>query len=107
MFFDWLRGYRPDLVPRYEKLYARGAYVSERERRRIEAAAGVPGRRLEPYPERFRYRPGGRAPGPSRDPARAGPAGRSGAGAPGPPGAGHSERVGGGAAPSHRQARLF
>src|SRR6185369_2500838 len=29
VFFDWLRGYRPDLVPRYERLYARGAYVSE------------------------------------------------------------------------------
>ena len=27
VFFDWLRGYRPDLVPRYEQLYARGAYV--------------------------------------------------------------------------------
>ena len=79
VFFEWLRGYRPDLVPRYEKLYARGAYVPERERRHIEAAAGVPGRRLEPYPERFRYRPGGRAAGPSRDPARAGRGGRPGA----------------------------
>ena len=29
VFFDWLRGYRPDLVPRYERLYARGAYVAE------------------------------------------------------------------------------
>ena len=24
---DWLRSYRPDLVPRYEELYARGAYA--------------------------------------------------------------------------------
>jgi DNA repair photolyase len=38
IFMDWLKGYRPDLVPRYEELYARGAYVAERERRRIERA---------------------------------------------------------------------
>ena len=29
IFMDWLRSYRPDLVPRYEQLYARGAYVAE------------------------------------------------------------------------------
>ncbi len=40
IFLDWLRSYRPDLVPRYERLYARGAYVPERERRAIERAAG-------------------------------------------------------------------
>ena len=27
IFFDWLRSQRPDLVPRYERLYARGAYA--------------------------------------------------------------------------------
>jgi DNA repair photolyase len=32
---DWLRSYRPDLVPRYEQLYARGAYAPTRERERI------------------------------------------------------------------------
>jgi DNA repair photolyase len=37
IFFDWLRSYRPDLVPRYERLYARGAYVGKEERERIEA----------------------------------------------------------------------
>ena len=42
IFFDWLRSYRPDLVPRYERLYARGAYVPDRERRAIERAAGMP-----------------------------------------------------------------
>ena len=26
IWFDWLRQYRPDLLPRYEALYARGAY---------------------------------------------------------------------------------
>jgi DNA repair photolyase len=32
---DWLRSYRPDLVPRYESLYARGAYAPKAERERI------------------------------------------------------------------------
>src|SRR5690349_9016125 len=27
IWFDWLREHRPDLVPRYEELYARGAYL--------------------------------------------------------------------------------
>ena len=57
IFMDWLRGYRPDLVPRYEKLYAR-----RRLRRRAGAAGGssappgCPARRLKPYPERFKHR---------------------------------------------------
>ena len=53
VFMDWLRSYRPDLVPRYEALYARGAYApkAERERlsrlvrggRRVDGAAPRPG----------------------------------------------------------------
>ncbi len=35
IFMDWLRSYRPDLVERYEELYARGAYAPEHERRRL------------------------------------------------------------------------
>jgi len=35
IFLDWLRSYRPDLVPRYEELYARGAYAKPDERKRI------------------------------------------------------------------------
>jgi DNA repair photolyase len=35
VFMDWLRSYRPDLVPRYEALYARGAYAPQVERDRI------------------------------------------------------------------------
>jgi DNA repair photolyase len=35
LFFDWLREHRPDLVPRYEKLYARGAYAPQAERERL------------------------------------------------------------------------
>ncbi len=42
VFFDWLREHRPDLLPRYEELYRRGAYLPEDKRREIERAAGVP-----------------------------------------------------------------
>jgi len=37
LFFDWLRAYRPDLVERYEQLYARGAYAPQEERKRLSA----------------------------------------------------------------------
>jgi DNA repair photolyase len=37
IFFDWLRQYRPDLLPRYEQIYGRGAYAAPAERRRLEA----------------------------------------------------------------------
>ena len=37
VFMDWLRSYRPDLVPRYERLYARGAYAPKAERDRLSA----------------------------------------------------------------------
>ncbi len=35
IFMDWLRSQRPDLVPRYERLYARGAYAPKEERERL------------------------------------------------------------------------
>jgi len=41
IYFDWLRSYRPDLVPRYEQLYARHGRLPQRERRAIERAAGL------------------------------------------------------------------
>ena len=66
VFFDWLRSYRPDLVPRYERLYARGSRVPTRERRAIERAAGLPHARLTPNRERFRHRGGAQAPGAAR-----------------------------------------
>ena len=46
IFMDWLRSYRPDLVERYEKLYARGAYAPKEERERLSRLirAGTPGR---------------------------------------------------------------
>ena len=34
---DWLSSYRPDLVPRYERLYGRGAYAPAKERERVTA----------------------------------------------------------------------
>ena len=40
IFFEWLREHRPDLVERYERLYAKGAYLSAGERRKLELAAG-------------------------------------------------------------------
>ncbi|MDP9384807.1 MAG: radical SAM protein [Actinomycetota bacterium] len=36
VFIDWLRAKRPDLVDRYEELYARGSYAPAAERQRIE-----------------------------------------------------------------------
>jgi DNA repair photolyase len=60
IFFDWLRSYRPDLVPRYEELYARGSYVPEKERRQIERASGLAAARVRSYDEEFRHRAGAR-----------------------------------------------
>jgi DNA repair photolyase len=37
VFFDWLRQYRPDLIPRFEELYARGAYLRGEEKKRLAA----------------------------------------------------------------------
>ena len=51
---EWLRSYRPDLVPRYERLYAHGAYAPKAERDRLsglgspEAAAAVRKRTIYP-----------------------------------------------------------
>jgi DNA repair photolyase len=39
IWFDWLRQYRPDLLPRYEELYARGAYLRKDERERLRKVA--------------------------------------------------------------------
>ncbi len=55
IYFDWLREHRPDLIARYEKLYAKGAYVSQADKRRIELAAGAPWA-LRTYPTRDRHR---------------------------------------------------
>jgi DNA repair photolyase len=41
VFMDWLCSRRPDLVPRYERIYARGAYASAAERERIAGVLAV------------------------------------------------------------------
>jgi DNA repair photolyase len=46
IFFDWLRAKRLDLLPRYERLYARGAYAPKAERDRIAALTRGHGRRF-------------------------------------------------------------
>jgi DNA repair photolyase len=51
VFFEWLRSYRPDLVPRYERLYSRGAYLSPAERQRLQELATPSGR--APSPRRY------------------------------------------------------
>lgn len=65
IFMAWLRDYRPDLVPRYERLYAKGSRLSPPERHKIESAAGAPWLRprseLDPY---RRHRGGVRRPPP-------------------------------------------
>jgi DNA repair photolyase len=68
IYFDWLRAYRPDLIPRYERLYARSGRVPSRERRAIEHAAGLANVRLTPNPERFTHRGGTRRPDPPPPP---------------------------------------
>jgi DNA repair photolyase len=39
IWFDWLRQYRPDLVPHYEELYRRGAYLPKPEAQRLTKMA--------------------------------------------------------------------
>jgi DNA repair photolyase len=48
IFFDWLRAHRPDLIPRYEQLYRRGAYMAPAERQRLQDLAAPPGRPSSP-----------------------------------------------------------
>src|SRR5213079_824128 len=36
IFFEWLEAHRPDLIPRYQQLYARGAYAPPAERQRLQ-----------------------------------------------------------------------
>jgi DNA repair photolyase len=39
VFMDWMRAQRPDLVPRYERLYRRGANAPAEERKRLSKMA--------------------------------------------------------------------
>jgi DNA repair photolyase len=51
VFFDWLREHRPELLPRYEQLYERGAYVPAEESKRLQ---GLVKRRRRPQRSRVR-----------------------------------------------------
>src|SRR5690349_17646447 len=48
IFFEWLEAHRPDLVPRYQQLYARGAYAPPAERQRLQDLATPPDRPSSP-----------------------------------------------------------
>jgi DNA repair photolyase len=43
IWMDWLRAKRPDLVPRYEELYRRGAYAPKEVQERASRLARLPG----------------------------------------------------------------
>src|SRR3954447_16615224 len=80
IWFDWLGAHRPDLVPHYQRLYRRGAYMQAPERERLGemvAVARERARRKHPDPPRPappRFRRGLDAdtdePPPQRAPAR-------------------------------------
>jgi DNA repair photolyase len=50
VFMEWLRSYRPDLVERYEELYARSAYANRAEQERLLALVRrAPARPAAPF----------------------------------------------------------
>ena len=66
LWFEWLREHRPDLLERYERLYARGAYAPPEERERLAKLARRVGMKQRRY---LRGEAGAVAA--ERDPARA------------------------------------
>jgi DNA repair photolyase len=66
IYMDWLRQYRPDLLPRYEELYAGGATLPRTERQRISRLVGS---RRSPGATTRRAAPFRRSSGPQRSPA--------------------------------------
>jgi DNA repair photolyase len=76
IWFDWLRHYRPDLVPLYEELYERGAYMRTDERSRLQALVkrgGGSARRSRDVGRAGRDRPRRSAPEKQRRPGSAEP----------------------------------
>jgi DNA repair photolyase len=69
IFFDWLRSHRPELIPLYEKLYARGAYAPPDVRRRLAELASF-GDSAPGGAEGRRYMRGRRAPAPRPEESR-------------------------------------
>ena len=51
---DWLRAQRPELVPRYEELYRRGAYAPREERERLAGMVRRRGSRRQRFWRRAR-----------------------------------------------------
>ena len=49
IFFDWLRAKRPDLIPRYEQMYRRGAYAPAGYRERVARLTKT----TESFPRRY------------------------------------------------------
>jgi len=72
VFMEWLGMYRPDLLPRYEELYRRGAYAPAQERERIAALVRRERRSPAPFARGTR---GLRAERRAADPAGAPPTG--------------------------------
>jgi DNA repair photolyase len=70
VFMGWLEAERPDLVPRYERLYSGRAYAPERERKRL-AALVRRGKPTNPFSfsdsTPARWRPQTEKPAPDRD----------------------------------------
>ena len=54
IFFEWLESYRPDLLPRYRELYARGAYAPKAERERLMNLVAENKRRAGTWPKDLR-----------------------------------------------------
>jgi DNA repair photolyase len=48
LWFEWLAEHRPDLLPRYRKLYRNGAYATKEERARLARLARRRGQRAMP-----------------------------------------------------------
>jgi DNA repair photolyase len=63
VFMDWLRAQRPDLVPRYERLYRRGAYAPPEERKRLARMVRGRGRPGRIFDDRAGDRPADAEPG--------------------------------------------
>jgi DNA repair photolyase len=67
IFMNWLRSQRPDLVPRYERLYARGAYAPQAERKRIAALVRGKGRTTRTLPPSLTEEPVAAMPAPRQE----------------------------------------
>jgi DNA repair photolyase len=70
LFFEWLEHNRPDLLPRYRELYARGAYAPQAERERLARLVKGNRERARTWPKDLRAVQDGRRGYASERPAR-------------------------------------